>query len=87
MNVLWTCHKAYKIEFSDCSYCLCSVCYTGKVDENDKKQECTLKKSRKHQGGAINFDDNLTLCNHSIDVLVPFIDQTFFSAKYKETIQ
>ena len=46
-----------------------------------------MKKSRKRQGGARNFDDNLTLCNHSIDALVPLMDQTFFSAKYKETIK
>ena len=25
--------------------------------------------------------------NHSIDALVPFMDQTFFSAKYKQTIR
>ena len=68
-NVLWTCHKACKIEFSDCCYCLCSVCYASKVDEDDKKQERVLKKSRKRRRGTRNFDDNLTLCNHSIDTL------------------
>ena len=86
-NVLWTCHKACKIEFNDCCYCLCSVCYASKVDENDKKQERVLKKSRKRRGGTRNFDDDLTLCNHGIDALVPFMDQTFFSAKYKQTIR
>ena len=70
-NVLWTCHKACKIEFNDCCYCLCSVCYASKVDENDKKQERVLKKSRKRRGGTRNFDDDVTLCNHGIDALFP----------------
>ena len=86
INALWTCHKACKIEFSDCSYCLCSVCYASKVDEYDKKQEHVLKKSRKLRGGTRNFNDDLTFCNNSVDALVPFMDQTFFSAKYKQTI-
>ena len=77
-NVLWTCHKACKIEFSDCCYCLCSVCYASKVDEDDKKQEHVLKKSRKRRGGTRNFDDDLILYNHGIDALVPLMDQTFF---------
>ena len=87
MNVLWTCHKACKIEFSDCCYCLCSVCYASKVDDDNKKQERVLKKSQKRRGGTRNFDDNLKLCNHGIDALVSFMDQTFFSAKCKQTIR
>ena len=84
---IWTCHKACKIEFNDCCYCLCSVCYASKVDDDNKKQERVLKKSQKRRGGTRNFDDNLTLCNHGIDALVPFMDQTFFSAIYKQTIR
>ena len=86
-NVLWTCHKACKIEFDDCAFSLCSVCYAHKVDENDKSDKRVLKKSRKRRGEARSLDDNLALCNHSIDALVPFMDQTFFSVKYKETIR
>ena len=66
---------------------MCSVCYANKVDENDKSQKRVSKKSRKRRGDKKSLDDNLALCNHSIDALVPFMDQTFFSVKYKETIQ
>ena len=51
------------------------------------KNEHVLEKSRKRRGGTRNFDDDLTLCNHSIDALVLFMDKTFFSAKYKQTIR
>ena len=86
-NVLWTCHKACKIEFDDCAFALCSVCYANKADENDKSENRVSKKSRKRRGDKKSLDDNLELCNHSVDALVPFMDQTFFSAKYKETIR
>ena len=83
-NVLWTCHKACKIEFDYCSFSLCSVYYANKVDKSNKLQERVLKKSRKRRGGTRSLDENLALCNHSIDAMV---GSNFFSAKYKDTIQ
>ena len=50
----------------------------AKLMKMTKKQELVLKKSRKRRGGTRNFDDDLTLCNHGIDALVQFMDQTFF---------
>ena len=86
-HVLWTCHKACKIEHFDCSFCMCSVCYTTQtnnmetpVTNSDKK-----KGKRRRTSRSIDDDDN-TKCKHNITDLVPFMDQSFFSQKYKATI-
>jgi len=34
-----------------------------------------------------NLDDNVSICNHDVNALVPFMDGTFFTKKYKQTIQ
>ena len=86
-NVLWTCHKACKIEFGDCCYCICSVCYAKQTNQNGRNVSIAHKTTRKRRRTKKNEDDNMTLCNHNLDALVPFMDQTFFTVKYKETIR
>ena len=86
-HVLWTCHKACKIEFGDCVFAICSVCYTEQNREIEKNKNCFNTNIRKRRRGPINRDDDITSCNHNFDFLVPFMDQTFFTEKYKETIR
>lgn len=86
-NVLWTCHKTCKIEFADCSYCVCSICYAKETLNVDTNQNTSGKNSRKRRRTSKNKDDDQTICNHSIDQLVPFMDSKFFTQKYKCTIR
>ena len=68
-NVLWTCHKACKIEFGDCCYCICSVCYGKQTNQMVHDDPIARKPSRKRRRTNKNVDDNLNLCNHNLDAL------------------
>jgi len=85
-NVLWTCRKACKIEFGDCCFCLCSVCYNEKAMHDNLNGENAGQNLRKRRR-VRNLDDNVSICNHDVNALVPFMDGTFFTKKYKQTIQ
>ena len=87
-NVLWTCHKACKIDYMDCRFAICSVCYASKIKEMENKQvhAGTIVRKRR-RGGNVNKDDDSRACNHNLNALVPFMDKSFFTAKYKETIK
>jgi len=85
-HVLWTCHKACKIEYFDCCFCMCSVCYTKQTMDIDSSKSVVSKKKSKRCRTSRNMDDDNTLCKHDVDQLVPFMDQNFFSPKYKDTI-
>ena len=85
-NVLWTCHKACKIEYGDCDFCICSKCYSTKVcGENTEmpKTSRTVQKRRRHVQCS---DDDESVCRHDIDSMKPFMDQTFFTTEFKDTI-
>ena len=82
-NVLWTCHKACKIEYGDCDFCICGKCYSKKVcGENTGmlKTSRTVQKQRRHVQCS---DDNESVCQHDIDTLKPFMDQTFLLQNLK----
>ena len=85
-HVLWTCHKACKIEHYDCSYCMCSVCYTTKTTNVDNSTTKVTKKKSKRRRTSCSIDDDNERCKHNLEDLVPFMDQSFFSTKYKTTI-
>jgi len=86
-NVLWTCHKACKIDYMDCRFAICSICYASKSKEMENKQVRAGTNVRKRRrGGNVNKDDDTTACNHNINALVPFMDKSFFTVKYKQTI-
>ena len=44
------------------------------------------KKKSKCRRTSQNMDDNNTICKHNVDQLVPFMDQSFFTQKFKITI-
>ena len=79
-NVLWTCHKACKIEFSDCAFCMCSVCYAKKIESGAQ----TMNKRRRV---VRQLDDDPNVCKHNLSALVPFTDEPFFSDRYKDKIR
>ena len=87
-NVLWTCKKACKIEFGDCVYCICSSCYDLKSSDVNNTNPNNGQQVRKRRRSArCNDDDDLTICRHHINSLEPFMDQSFFTQKYKDTIK
>ena len=86
-NVLWTCHKACNIEFGDCDYSLCSKCYAEKSNDMGSGNTKNGRKPSKRRRLNQSIDDDNTMCCHDINSLVPFMDRTFFTSKYKETIK
>lgn len=85
-NVLWTCHKACKIDYMDCRFAICSICYASKNKEMETTQVSAGVNVRKRRRGHVNKDDDTMACNHNINALVPFMDKRFFTVKYKQTI-
>lgn len=85
-HVLWTCHKACKIEYSDCCFCVCSVCYNDMTVDVTTSKKKVHKKQSKRRRTSRSVDDDITICKHNVEDLVPFMDQSFFSKKYKITI-
>ena len=86
-NILWTCHKACNIQFGDCDYSLYSKCYSGKSIDTGNSNTKKGRKKSKWRCLIQSIDDNNTMCCHDINSLVPFMDRTFFTSKYKETIK
>ena len=86
-NVLWTCNKACKIEYSDCAFCICSKCYGRKVCDGTVGISKTSRTVRKRRRQVQCSDDSESDCRHDIDSLKPFMDQTFFTKKLKDTIR
>ena len=86
-NVLWTCHKACKIEYGDCDFCICSQCYAKQVCNENTGKSNASRTVRKRRRNVQCSDDNESVCRHDIDSLKPFMDQTFFTKKYKDTIR
>lgn len=85
---MWTCKKACKIEFGDCAYCICSLCYDLKLSNVNNRNTSNGSKARKRRRSTrCNEDDDLTICRHDINSLEPFMDKSFFTQKYKETIK
>jgi len=77
-NVLWTCFKACKIEYSECVYCVCSVCHSKESNNSPRKKRSDGTKRRSN-------DDDKTLCDHKS--LSPFTDSLFFSEDYRTKIK
>jgi len=65
---------------------MCSVCYTQKITDKDNGTTQETKKRGKRRRTSRNVDDDENRCKHNIEDLVPFMDQSFFSQKYKKTI-
>ena len=86
-NVLWTCHKTCKIEFADCVYCVCSICYAQEILKSETSDNTSGRTASKRRRTSRSKDDDQSICNHSISSLVPFMDSTFFTTKYKDTIR
>ena len=86
-NVLWTCHKACNIEFSDCDYSICSKCYSAKTLEKGDGDTRNGRKTSKRRRLVQSIDDDNTMCRHDVASLVPFMDKSFFTSKYKDTIR
>lgn len=86
-NVLWTCHKACNIEYEDCCFCVCSTCYSNLTTDTETKNKQKEHSVRKRRRVSRSLDDDTTVCNHNVDRLVPFMDATFFTKKYKQTIR
>ena len=86
-NVLWTCHKACNIEFGDCDYSICSKCYSSKMADTSKNRNVNMRPSSKRRRLVQSIDDDHTICRHGIGSLVPFMDKSFFTVKYKDTIR
>ena len=60
-NVLWTCHKACKIDYMDCRFAICNICYASKSKEMENKQVRAGTNVRKRRrGGNNNRDDDTT---------------------------
>ena len=67
---------------------MCSYCYSaqsGSVSNTIASNKRQVRKRRRST--RRNDDDDADLCRHDINSLVPFMDQSFFSQKYKETIK
>ena len=86
-NVLWTCHKTCKIEYADCVYCVCSTCYAQEILKAETSNNTSGRKASKRRRTSRSKDGDQSICNHCISSLVPFMDSTFFTTKYKETIR
>ena len=67
-------------------FAICSICYASKTKEMETKQVSAGANVRKSCQGHDNKDDDTMACNHNINALVPFMDKSFFTAKYKQTI-
>ena len=78
---------ACNIEFGDCDYSLCSKCYSGKSNDMGSSNTKNGRKTSKQRRLIQSIDDDNTMCCHDINSLVPFMDRTFFTSKYKETIK
>ena len=72
----------------DCRFAICSVCYASKNKEMENKQVRAGKNVwKRRRGGHVNKDDDTRACNHNLNALVPFMDKSFFTVKYKEIIK
>ena len=74
---MWSCFKANDLNYPDCVYCMCNVCYS-------KTNQSSSRKTRGPRQKLKSKDDSKLKCDHVS--LTPFLDSTFFAKKFKDKI-